>query len=46
MSMYKSLWNQLLSVSGELWMLGWVDVVIMMSMYVHVPVGPAVACKW
>jgi hypothetical protein len=45
MSMYKSQWDQLLPVSGELWMVGWVDVVPL-DVDVHVPVGPAVTCKW
>jgi hypothetical protein len=35
-----SLWDQLLPVSGELWMVGWVDVVPL-DVNVHVPVGPA-----
>jgi hypothetical protein len=41
MSMYLSLWDQLLPVSSELWMVGWVDVVPL-DVDVHVPVGPAV----
>ncbi len=41
MSMYMSLWDLLLPVSGELWMVGWVDVVPL-DVDVHVPVGPAV----
>ncbi len=45
MSMYMSQSDLLLPVSGELWMVGWVDVVPL-DVNVHVPVGPTVTCKW